>query len=111
MATDSRITPVANASDKLLFFPVIPGVAYNAAHRRHGARHEEAVAHSGDSGNLRVESIREVGAFREQLMKAAVVIGAKTRQIVVAELIDNDGDNEFRPGRRGGEGRPCEQKQ
>ncbi len=51
----------------------------------------------GDGGGLRVMRVGEHGALLEQSRQAAGVVVAKPLQVVVAELIDDDGHYQLGP--------------
>src|ERR1022692_984495 len=85
--------PVSRSYHSLPTMPLIDGVApdrkvlWHRGHRRIGG----------------VAGIREDGASGEQAFETRVVVAAKARQIIVAELVHHDGQHQF--GRRRGHGK------
>jgi hypothetical protein len=53
------------------------------------------VADGGNGGEVNIVRIREDCPLSEQPVEAVVVVGSKSRQVIVAKLVDHNGQNEF----------------
>src|SRR5581483_6617047 len=73
----------------------------DAADGRRRARKKRAVPHRGDGREVVVLGVGEYGAARQQLLETRLVVGAKSREVVIPELIDHNRQNQFRFLRRG----------
>src|SRR5690242_21529788 len=95
MSSNDLNLPIAHARDDFRFLAVVPGIPDNAAYRGHSAGHEDAVADGSNGRNLRIECVRENCTLRHESIEAAMVVGTETSQVVIAELIDDDADDQF----------------
>ena len=72
-----------------------PGVADDAADGGHGTGRDYAMADGGDGGDVFISSVRKVGTLAEHAVEAGGVAGAEAGEIVGAELVHDDDDDEF----------------
>src|ERR1700738_497831 len=54
------------------------------------------MSHGRHGGEVNIAGIGVDGALGKQLFKSAVVAGAKAGQVIVAKLVDDDGEDELR---------------
>ena len=95
---------VAHAGDVLALVAVVPVVAHNPAGGGRRARKHRAVAHRRDRRDVDVVRVGEHRALAQQPRQAALVLAAKTCEVIVAELVDYDRHDQLRfPGRRTGQ--------
>ena len=62
------------------------------------------MADCGNGGYLCVEPVGEIGTLGEERVEAAVIILAEAGEVIVAELIDDNNDDELWLRRSLGEG-------
>ena len=53
------------------------------------------MAHGGYRGDELVAGVSEIGALIEQALEAAGVFGAEAREVIVAKLVDHDGQHQL----------------
>src|SRR5579859_7136237 len=75
---------------------LIPFIPNDPAYRGRGAAKECGMANGRDRGKLQVVRVCVDGALLQQLGDAAMVVSAKAREVIVAELIDHYGQEQLR---------------
>jgi len=81
---------------------VVPLVSDDAAGRGRGSAEKGGVTHCGNGGGVQIVSVSENRALVEQACQAGVVVAAKTQQVVIPELVNDDRQDQARLGSPGG---------
>ncbi len=100
-STQQARVRILHARDFAILTVVEPLVPYNPAHAGCRARKEGAVPDRGHSGKVDEPGVREDRAFVEQPVEPGLVLASQTGQVIVAELVDHDGQHQLGFGRRG----------
>ena len=87
---------VRNAGDVGVFFLVVPLVAHNAAQGRQCAAEKRAMAHGRHGGKVNVPRIGKDRSPGEKRLEPAGEFASKARQVIVAELVQDQGQNQLR---------------
>ena len=104
-ATQELGVGVFDRRNRAIELAVIPFIADNAAGGGCGPGHEGGVAGSRDRGVVVLVGVDEDRATSEQGVEAAGVARGKAGGVVVAELIDDDAQDELGGVRGGDQGR------
>ena len=99
-ATQGRRIVIRNALDCSAFHTSVPGIAGNAADRRHRTGQEGGMPHGRDRRRRLVVGIGKHGALLQQALEPAGELVLEAGQIVIAHLVDDDGEHQ-----RGARGR------
>ena len=87
---------VAHAGDVHRFVAIVPVVRHDPADGGRGARQERAVAHCRDRRGMDVPGVGKHRTLTQQTVQTALVVAPEADQVIVAELVQYDRQNQFR---------------